>query len=35
VSGHGVRAITRNCKVLPMGAFVEGKLHFVINAIAS
>jgi hypothetical protein len=33
--GHGVHVITGKCKVLPVGAFVEGKLHLVINAIVS
>jgi hypothetical protein len=28
-----VHVITGKCKVLPVGAFVEGELHLVINAI--
>jgi hypothetical protein len=35
VFGHGVHVITGKCKVLPVGAFVEGELHLVINAIVS
>jgi hypothetical protein len=33
--GHGVHVITRKCKVLSVGAFAEGELHLVINAIVS
>jgi hypothetical protein len=30
-----VHVITRKCRVLPMGAFVEGELHLVTNEIVS
>jgi hypothetical protein len=33
--GHGVHVITRKYKVLPMGAFVEGEMHLVMNVISS
>jgi hypothetical protein len=33
--GHGLHVITRKCKVLPVGAFIEGELHLVINVIVS
>jgi hypothetical protein len=33
--GHGVHVITGKCKVLTAGAFIEGELHLVINAIVS
>jgi Zn-dependent protease len=35
VFGHGVYVIIGKCKVLPVGAFVEGELHLVINSIVS
>jgi hypothetical protein len=35
VFGHRVHVITGKCKILPVGAFVEGELHLVINAIVS
>jgi hypothetical protein len=33
VFGHGVHVITGKCKVLHLGAFVEGEMHLVINTI--
>jgi hypothetical protein len=35
VFGHRVHVIIGKCKILPVGAFVEGELHLVINAIVS
>jgi hypothetical protein len=35
VFGQGVHVITGKCKALHVGAFVEGELHLVMNAIVS
>jgi hypothetical protein len=35
VFGHRVHVITGKCNILPVGAFVEGELLLVINAIVS
>ena len=33
--GHGVHVIKKKYKVLLVGAFIDGELHLVINAIVS
>jgi hypothetical protein len=35
IFGHGVHVTTGKCRVLPVGAFVEGELHLVMDAIVS
>jgi hypothetical protein len=35
IFGHGVHVITGKCRVLPMGAFFEGEMHLVMDAIVS
>jgi hypothetical protein len=35
IFGHGVHVITGKCRVLLVGALVEGELHLVMDAIVS
>jgi hypothetical protein len=35
IFGHGVHVIIGKCRVLPVGALLEGELHLIMNAIVS